>query len=737
MNTILGMLQLALQTELTPPQRNYLEKVQRAAQMLLSIINDILDFSKIEAGKLNLEAIPFRLDQVLANLVDVCLTKAQDKGLEPLVRIEPDVPTTLIGDPLRLVQILLNLVGNAIKFTERGDILVAVQTVADEADQVRLRFSVQDTGIGLNAEQQAHLFNAFTQADASITRRYGGTGLGLAICKRLTEMMGGQIGVESQPGQGSTFWFTCCLGKPVQTPPEPCERLDLFCGLRVLAVDDNPAALKVLTALLRRFGCEVSSAASGAEALALLEQARDHPYALVLMDYLMPGMDGLETARAIRANSTLARMPALVMVTAHQHADLVRQAREIGIQGFLVKPVTPSVLLDTLPEALGATRNPIPDSGRAAVTAPDCAATLCGIRLLLVEDNEFNRELALDILSKAGIVVQTAAHGAEAIAALATQSFDGVLMDCQMPIMDGYEATRRIRADPRFAQLPIIAMTANALSGDRARCLEAGMNDHVSKPIDVAGLFATLARWITPGARPGLAAPPSLASLDQASLPSLPAPGGPGPLDTAAGLRHTQNNPTLYLRLLHQFITCYSGFAAEFTAARGDADPGAATRMAHNLKSIAGTLGAARLQTLAAALEATVATDTPAVTTALALVQTELAAVLAAIHDQAGAAAPAAVVAVDSMNDEAKHEKVATLIRQLRAQLVEGDPDADGTCERLSALLGPTASGALEPLQRAIACYDFNRAMQRLEMLATALNPSSRHSAHIWNDDVR
>ena len=256
------------------------------------------------------------------------------------------------------------------------------------------------------------------------------------------------------------------------------------------------------------------------------------------------------------------------------------------------------------------------------------------------------------------------------------------------------------------------------------------MNDHVSKPIDVVGLFATLARWITPGARPGLAAPPSLASLDQALLPSLPAPGGPGPLDTAAGLRHTQNNPILYQRLLHQFITRYGAFAAEFTAAWGDADPSAATRMAHNLKSIAGTLGAARLQTLAAALEAATPTDTPAVTAALALVQTELAAVLAAIHDQPGAAAPAAV-AVAAMNDGPDQGAVAALIAQLRAQLVEGDPDADRTCERLSALLGPTASGGLEPLQRAIACYDFHRATQRLEMLAAAFNPSFQHSADV------
>ena len=588
MNTIIGMTQLALQMELGSKQRNYLEKVQRSAHLLLGIINDILDFSKIEAGKLTLETIEFRLDHVLTHLTDATLMKAQEKGLKLFSRTRPDVPTALIGDPLRLSQILLNLVSNAIKFTAHGEIAVTVEKLKEESDTVLLRFAVRDTGIGLDPEQQAHLFTPFTQADTSTTRRYGGTGLGLAICRRLTELMGGQIGVDSRHGQGSSFWFTARLG---------------------------------------------------------------------------------------------------------------RQAKVAWDQG-----------------------EPLESLAGSAAPPPAAVAALRGARLLLVEDNEINQELAVDVLQGAGIIAQAVGNGAEALAALATQPFDGVLMDCHMPIMDGYEATHRIRADDRFARLPIIAMTASVLSGDREQCLAAGMNDHISKPIDVQELFGTLARWIKPAA---LATPPGSAT---------PPPEAPGPpldlkrlnhLDTALGLKHAQGKPALYRRLLDKFLRGQSEFAASFEAARTAANTETLVRMAHNLKGVAGILGAVRLQKLAAALEAATRINPQDLDAALAPVLNELAALLAELRaalapDGSATVEPADVTAPDP-------NAIMIAVAKLHAQLAEGNPDADLSCDALRALLGPEAGWSLEPMRQAIASYDFDKAARLLDTAIAGLHLTSVH----------
>ena len=585
MNTIIGMTQLALQMELGPKQRNYLEKVQNSAHLLLGVINDILDFSKIEAGKLTLEAIEFRLDQVLIHLTDANLTRAQEKGLNLWARIEPDVPTALIGDPLRLSQILLNLVSNAIKFTTHGEVAVTVEKLGEEADKVLLRFAVRDTGIGLDPEQQAQLFTPFTQADTSTTRRYGGTGLGLAICRRLTELMDGQIGIISQLGEGSTFWFT---------------------------------------------------------------------------------------------------------------ARLERQTRVVENQWELLDP-------------------------SARSTAPPAAiAALRGAHLLLVEDNEINQELALDVLQGAGIVAQAVNNGAEALAALATEPFDGVLMDCHMPVMDGYEATRRIRADVRLAQLPIIAMTASVMSGDRAQCLAAGMNDHVSKPIDVQELFTTLARWVKPAVpETAPAPPPPTAALSESPYPRLHL-GRFQHLDAALGLRHAQGNQALYRRLLDKFLQGQSGFIAQFEAARAGAHLEAMVRMAHNLKGVAGILGAVRLQELAAALETAVRNGPDELDTALGPVLTELTALLAELRT---ALAPEAAATVEpSVAVAPDPESLAAAVAKLHIQLAEGDPDADLSFDALRALLGPAVGQPLDPVRQAIASYDFDKAARLLNAALATLN---------------
>ena len=532
MNAILGMAHLALKTELTPKQRDYLDKINTAGNSLLGIINDILDFSKIEAGKLEMEAVPFNLEAVMDNLASLITVKANEKeGLEVLFSTSPEVPRALVGDPLRLGQVLINLANNAVKFTERGEIVVSSELVHAGKKTVEVKFAVKDTGIGLTDEQKARLFQSFSQADTSTTRKFGGTGLGLAISKRLVEMMGGRIWVESLPGNGSTFCFTAVFGigreetiSPHTPPPD-------LRGLRTLVVDDNSTSREILQGMLETFSFEVSLAASGEEGLAEFEKSiAGKGYDLVVMDWKMSGIDGIETARRIKNLPGLGRMPRIILVTAYGREEIMRQAEKMGLDGFLIKPVSPSVMFDTVMQAFGK------DAPRDLRTADEkdleAAASqgLAGAQVLLVEDNEINQQVAMEILSGAGLKVTVANNGQEALALVRANAFDAVLMDVQMPVMDGYTATREIRrlgsrklkskqdilplqpqASSLDFDLPIIAMTAHAMAGDHEKSIAAGMNDHVTKPIDPAQLFGTLAKWIGPreGAqnRPRLSGP--------------------------------------------------------------------------------------------------------------------------------------------------------------------------------------------------------------------------------------
>ena len=498
MNAIIGMGHLALNTELSPKQRNYLQKIDSSARALLGIINDILDFSKIEAGKLTMEAIDFDLQEPLSRLGDMFQSKAQEKGLDFLVRIAPDVPMDLIGDPLRIGQILTNYTSNAFKFTEQGEVIVKVEKVGEAEGKVQLRIAVSDSGIGMTPEQKQKLFQSFSQADTSTTRKYGGTGLGLTICKRLSEMMGGEVGVDSAPGQGSTFWATCYFG--IQEGAKTYAQLAASSGLtqhiKVLVVDDNPFASEILTLMLNAFSFEVENATSGPEAMEAVRAAQAAPFDVVLMDVQMPGMDGLEAARHIKADPHLRAVPPIILITGVSDEDLPQEADEVGIAHILMKPVSPSELLDTILVALGRKSRAQEREHRPDTLPADSA--LRGARILLVEDNEINQEVAVEILQGAGLHVTIANNGQEGVAAANEGDFDAVLMDCQMPVMDGYEATRALREEARFADLPIIAMTANAMAGDREKCLDAGMNDHVAKPIDLKELFSTLTKWVKP-----------------------------------------------------------------------------------------------------------------------------------------------------------------------------------------------------------------------------------------------
>jgi PAS domain S-box-containing protein len=504
MNAIIGMSYLALQGPLDPRQQRYVETVHRSAESLLAIINDILDFSKIEAGKLDMERIDFDLIDVLDSFASLVGMKAEEKGLELLFDLSPGVPTRLSGDPSRLGQVLLNLGNNAVKFTERGEVVVGISLIERDAGSAMLRFEVRDTGIGMTAEQQRQLFQPFAQGDASTSRRFGGTGLGLAICRRLVGMMGGEIRVDSQPGQGSRFSFTARLGLADEAVTTAAAR-DGLPGAKALVVDDNPTARRILVDMAQALGLRCDSADGGMQALQkLLEaDARDEPYAVALIDWKMPGMDGVDCVRAIRQAPFRRSAPAVLMVSAFGRDDLRQRLSEakVALATLLSKPVTPSSLLDACRTALGAGA-----AGRNRRQARDETlhsqqAGLRGAHILLVEDNPINQELARDLLSRAGIVVTVAEDGRQAIDILAKESFDGVLMDCQMPVLDGYAATTLLRRDERLRDLPVIAMTANAMVGDRDKALAAGMNDHIGKPINVAEMFATLARWISPRSR--------------------------------------------------------------------------------------------------------------------------------------------------------------------------------------------------------------------------------------------
>jgi two-component system, sensor histidine kinase and response regulator len=494
MNAVLGLSHLALKTDPSPRQRDYLVKIRSSGQHLLGIINEILDFSKIEAGKLTVENIEFDLDKVLENVSNLISEKASDKGLELIFDIEPAVVSTrLRGDPLRLGQILINFCNNAVKFTEKGEVLIRAHVLEAVENSQIIKFSVSDTGIGMTEVQMERLFQAFEQADTSTTRKYGGTGLGLAISKRLAELMGGDVGVTSEPGNGSTFWFTARLGKGAAASRPNLLRSDLS-GRRVLIIDDNSPARAVLSNMLTNMTFLADEAASGEEGIEMVRQAtrRGEPYEIVFVDWQMPRLDGIETSKRIVALPDLAIPPRIVMVTAYGREDVLRQAEENGLDNVLVKPVTSSTLFDTIVAVLRADQEA---TGHVQIAPSFEIARTRGTRVLLVEDNEINQEVAIGLLEDAAIHVDLAENGEIAVRMSQQNDYDVVLMDMQMPVMDGIEATREIRSDPRLRNLPIIAMTANAMAADREKCLEAGMNDHIGKPIDPDQLFSVLLRW--------------------------------------------------------------------------------------------------------------------------------------------------------------------------------------------------------------------------------------------------
>jgi two-component system sensor histidine kinase/response regulator len=609
MNAIIGMTELSLGTELNLRQRNYLNKIRVASHSLLGIINDILDFSKIEAGKMALESIPFDLDSVVGSVGTLLSSRAEEKGLELVADIDANLVTVLHGDPLRLSQVLTNLVGNAIKFSKHGDIVITVRRASASKGTVKLLFAVRDHGIGLSRDQQAQLFQAFTQADVSTTRSHGGTGLGLAISKRLVEMMGGEIWVDSEPGQGSTFSFTASFGIADDGSTAQAQAyvdcLRDFAGRRVMAIDDNPTSRGVVGALLAKLGFVPSLYATGQAALDELAARRD--YLFVCTDLMMPDMGGLELARRLRREYGAASPP-LLLLTAFSHASELHEAGD-EFAAVISKPINLQQLFMHIAGVLGV-------AGIATRIEPstadwNLALRLKGKRVLLVEDTEINQEVMTDFLREAEMRVRLAVNGLEALQAVLEERPDCILMDCQMPVMDGYEATRRLRAQG-YDDLPIIALTANALTTDRTNCLAAGMNDFVTKPVSFSKLLCVLAKWMLPPepaaaeriAGETAAAPeaPQKAATDGIDLALLP----PG-LDAETVLRRFNGKTSTFIKALRMFRDSRGHqFQLAFRTAIANEDWATSERLAHSLKGTAGMIGANGVSAAAAALEAAI-----------------------------------------------------------------------------------------------------------------------------------
>jgi CheY-like chemotaxis protein len=597
MNAIIGMSYLVLKTDLTARQRDYIRKVQGSSRHLLGIINDILDFSKIEAGKLTIENANFELEKVLDNVADLIGDKTSAKGLELVFHIDPDVPSHLRGDSLRLGQILINYSNNAVKFTEHGEINIAISLKEQSEHEVLLHCAVHDTGIGLTPEQMGRLFQSFSQADTSTTRKFGGTGLGLVIAKKLAELMGGDVGVDSEAGKGSTFWFTARLGRGEGQHLPRALAADLQ-GKRVLVVDDSASARQVLSDMLGRMSLKVDLAESGEAAIIEVEHAvaEGLPYAIIFLDWHMPGMNGVETAKLLRQRQT-GRIPFMIMVTAHAREEVIKDAEDAGIDAVLIKPVNASALFDDVVRMLSGA----PECARSMGDEPSGSfaqlATIRGARVLLVEDNDLNQEVALELLTDAGFVVDPAEDGQIALDKLAAGDYDIVLMDMLMPVMDGVTATRALRLDPRWQGLPVVAMTANAMPADRERCLAAGMNDHIAKPIEPEDLWKTLLKWVKPRH------PPSTPESGKKTVDDLSFLPGIEGLDAFNGLRRVLGKKALYESMLRKFMTGQKTVVASIARELQENSWEGAERLAHTLKGVAGSIGATDLASLATQIE--------------------------------------------------------------------------------------------------------------------------------------
>ena len=699
MNAVIGLSNLALKTSLTLQQRDYLQKIHTSGSSLLGVINDILDFSKIEAGKIDLEKAPFWLDDVLDRISALVAQKAHEKGLEFLIHVAPTVPAGLLGDALRLGQIMTNLLSNAIKFTEQGQVKVMVFVSREMSEQIELTVSVSDTGIGMTAEQRGLLFNAFAQADTSTTRRFGGTGLGLAISKRFVELMGGHIDVESVLGTGSTFTFSVWLERSAQKRKMTVQQSSAR-GLRVLVIDDSADSRQILTEQLSSLGLRPDVASGGNEGMEAVRVAdKDDPYEVVLMDWRMPGLDGVEASRRITQGINLQNVPAVIMLTAFGASEVREAGASAGAVAFLDKPVTQSHLWDALAGAIRLV--PVPVGLES--TAQAAPASLKGMRVLLVEDNEINQQIARELLEDVGVQVTIADNGQMALDLLQRAPdplpWSVVLMDLQMPVMDGHQATQALRAQARFKLLPIVALTAHASSTESARCLAEGMNEHLVKPIDPDALYQSLRRWGLP------------AGDDE----TLVIPG----IHVMQGLGRCAGNRQLYLSLLQKFLVSMTHFPAQVHDALAVGDFAGAERAAHTLKGVAASLGAQRCSTLSADLENSLAQRDVKSTLDVrqAVLETHLSELTVQLRRALPEESPRSPV-VDSDGDPVQ---LSDVCRTLADLLGNSQAEAGILLERHSGLLRQGLGSRFELLHQLVQKFEYPLALNELVEAAAAV----------------
>ncbi|REL28362.1 response regulator [Thalassotalea euphylliae] len=755
MNAIIGMSYLALQTHLTDKQHDYINKIHGSADALLGIINDILDFSKIEAGKLTLEQAPFNLTETLDHVIETIALKSQQKGIELLIDLAPGLPTCLVGDSLRLGQILINLASNAVKFTEQGEIIIKIAAKEDSAQGLTLQFSVSDTGIGMTEAHLQRLFKSFSQADASTTRKYGGTGLGLTICKTLTEMMGGEIWVESEYQKGSTFSFTAQFDRSDEPVSRPKLAIADAADIKVLIVDDSMAAREILQTIAQSIGFNSVIAESAEHALQHIERAVENqqPFDIVLTDWKMPHTNGAELIKEILANHHSVT-PKFIMLTAYDRDEMMAACHNLPISAYLTKPVSASTLLDANLQALGRSEKV---TQQITTQKLDISSTeaIRGANVLLVEDNEINQQIATELLEMAHLNVDTAVDGQQAVdkvlanmdtdeqadkqsERLAILPYDVVLMDIQMPVMDGYQATMRIREHIGEERLPIIAMTANAMAGDRERCLEAGMNDHLTKPISPSEVFAMLSHWIAPKNQPlnqllttdrGInadtiaattgVADKSLTSAQPLTENTSPLPAIAG-LDTESALARIAGNIPLYLSLLEKFVTNHSQAISHLRQLLTTNDIDGAVRATHTLKGVTASIGATELSLTLAQLEqiieqghsygAQLSNAEQAMANVIASIQSVSLPPLSSDETQ-----PA-----EPVHDTATLNK---LYQQLCEEVTDFDADAQETWRVLRKQLSTLLPNETESkLSRALSEYDFEQAEQYLPALAETIN---------------
>jgi two-component system, sensor histidine kinase and response regulator len=702
MNAIVGLGQLALQTDLSDKQRDYLQKILAASQSLLATLNDILDFSKIEAGKLTIESTPFSLHDSLTRIAGLITVRSAQKGLEILYRIDPGVPDALVGDPHRLEQVLINLLGNAVKFTEQGQVILIVERGEEEPDSgsLSLRFTVSDSGIGLSHGEIGKLFQPFTQSDSSTTRRFGGTGLGLSICNRLVQLMGGEISVLSEPGRGSSFRFSALFKAGSSATYESRSFAGQCDGPMVLVADDNALAALLLAEMLQAHSLRVKVVSTGRQALEEVVRCAgaeaSERYQLVFLDWRMPDLDGLETARLIREALSSAQAPAVIITTAFENARVVDQGAAIGVRAFLAKPVLPRMLQSRLEDVFGS-----PEEGAAP-------GRLRGARVLLAEDHPINQEIAREILERSGALVTIAGNGHEAVQAVlqAEHPFDLVLMDIQMPVMDGFQATALIREESSGKNLPIIAMTANALSDERERCLSAGMSDHIAKPIDLEELFQVLNKWLSraPVREVGRTCDPEERELSLADRLAG--------FNLSAGLKRVGGNAPLLARLLVAFRAQHHGAVAELREALKNGVPGQGAALLHMLNGLAGNLGAERVCAALAELDGALQEGSPhTIELLLVALQSELQQVFDAAKILEGDDFPRQRVALKGATEE-----ITALLTKLSGLLCTNNMQAAQLFDRIVPLLRPSAE--LEKLKLQIDGLDYRGAQVTLETVA-------------------